>query len=129
MATITLRGKVFTGIGEGRTFTRLDWARKQFQDKMGFEPLAGTLNIQLSPDDERLKLLKSFKGIEIEPPKGFLSGRCFRALIKGQVEGAVVIPESSRYPTNVVEVIAPVNLREEFSLKDGDEIELKIKLG
>ncbi len=128
MVIITLKGKVFSGVGEGRMFTDLSWAKKQFQDKMGFQPRSGTLNIRLSGGIEKMKLLKSFKGVEIEPPEGFFGGRCFKALIMGEVNGAVVIPDVSRYPSNVLEVIAPINLREKFNLNDGDEIDLEVWL-
>ena len=128
MVTITLKGKVFSGVGEGRTFTSLGWARRQFREKVGFEPYPGTLNITLSEDGEKARLLKSFTGMEIEPPKGFLRGRCFRALIMGNVKGAIVIPDSSRYPYNALEIIAPTNLRERLQLNDGDEVDLEIQL-
>lgn len=125
---VALKGKVFRGIGEGRTFTDLGWARRQFRDKMGFEPYPGTLNIRFSEDNEKIRLLRKSKGVKIEPPEGFLSGRCFKALIMGRVTGAVVIPDSPRYPSNVLEIIAPVNLRRKLNLDDGDEVSLEIWL-
>jgi len=42
------------------------------------------------------------------------------------VDGAVIIPEVGGYPDNVLEVIAPINLRERFRLKDGDYVELSL---
>ncbi len=35
------------GQGQGRSFTRLDWVRRQFRDKLGFAPYPGTLNLQI----------------------------------------------------------------------------------
>jgi len=128
MATITLKGKVFSGVGEGRIFTSLGWATRQFREKVGFEPYPGTLNITLSEDGQKAGLLKSFRGMEIEPPKGFLRGRCFKALIMGKVKGAIVIPDSSRYPNNALEIIASTNLREKLHLNDGDEVDLEVQL-
>ncbi len=32
---------------DGRSFTRLDWVRRQFRDKLGFDPYPGTLNLQI----------------------------------------------------------------------------------
>jgi riboflavin kinase len=49
-------------------------------------------------------------------------------LINGKIYGAVVRPEKTDYQINIVEVIAPLNLRKEFNLEDGDEVEIKIWL-
>lgn len=128
MVTITLKGKIFSGVGEGKAFTNLSWARKQFRDKIGFQPYPGTLNIHLSVDNEKMRYLKNLKGIEIEPQEGFFGGRCFKALIMGEVNGAIVIPDVSRYPSNVLEIVAPINLREKFNLDDGDEVNFEVWL-
>lgn len=128
MATITLRGRVLSGVGEGRIFTNLDWAREQFQKKIGFKPYSGTLNIRLIGENKKIRLLRSFKGIKIEPPERFFGGRCFKALIMNRISGAVVIPDSSRHPRNVLEIIAPLNLRRELNLEDGDEVDVQVWL-
>lgn len=126
MAAITLRGRVLSGVGEGKIFTNLDWARQQFQEKICFKPYPGTLNILLIGEDEKIRRLRSLKGIKIEPPERFFGGRCFRALIMNRIGGAIVIPDSSRHPSNVLEIIAPVNLRRELSLRDGDEVDVQV---
>ncbi len=127
MATITLRGKVLSGVGEGSLYTELDWAREQFQERIGFRPYPGTLNIRIVGEDN-IRLLRSLKGIKIEPPNGFFGGTCFTALVDKKVSGAVVIPDSSKHPTDVLEIIAPVSLRKELNLADGDEIDVQIWL-
>jgi len=127
MFTVTMRGKVVSGVGEGRAFTSLGWARRQFREKLGFNPYAGTLNIQ-TIREENIELLRSSKGIQIDPPKGFLGGKCFTALIGKRIRGAVVIPDSSRHPSHVLEIIAPLSLREELNLDDGDEVDVQVWL-
>jgi riboflavin kinase len=57
---IVFRGKVASGRGEGQYFTQLSWVCKQFSIKFGFEPVAGTFNLKLSPEDEAL--LETLKG-------------------------------------------------------------------
>ena len=127
MVTVTLRGKVVSGIGEGRAFTSLDWAKRQFRGKLGFNPYAGTLNIR-TIGEENIELLRSSKGIQIDPPKGFFGGKCFTALIGRRICGAVVIPDSSTHPSNVLEIIAAVSLRKELNLDDGDEVDVQVRL-
>jgi len=125
---ITVRGKVSSGIGEGRKFIQLSWVKKQIEKKLGFEPHPGTLNLRLSPNAPIFVLLNKFSGMEI-PAKGNLaSGRLYRALIAGKVYGAIVRPEIPDYPKELLEILAPVNLREKLHLKDGDELEIKIWL-
>lgn len=45
---ITLEGRVVSGMGEGAYYMSLEGYRKQFREKLGYEPFPGTLNIKLS---------------------------------------------------------------------------------
>jgi len=42
--------------------------------------------------------------------------------------GAVVVPDIPGYPHNLLEILAPVNLRETLGLKDEVEIEVTVWL-
>lgn len=128
MVIIAVKGQVFSGTSEGRCFVSLSWAMRQFYERLGFAPYPGTLNLRLPAEAKVRKLVNRFQGVKIEPAEGFCSGRCFKALIMGRVNGAVVIPEVPRYPDDVLEVLAPICLREEFNLRDGDEVEVMIWL-
>jgi len=127
LATLLVKGKVFSGSGEGAKFIQLPWVRKQIAEKLGFIPYPGTLNIKTTGGSRELKeLLKNEKAIEISPIEGFCRGRCFKAILIGNLKCAIIVPEIPNYPENTVEIIAQVNLREKFKLKDGDVIEVKI---
>ncbi|RLI37131.1 hypothetical protein DRO55_02030 [Candidatus Bathyarchaeota archaeon] len=123
---LSLRGRVCSGVGRGASFLRMGWVREQFVEKFGFEPYPGTLNLNVSREETRL--LGEFRGIEITPKEGFRSGRCFRAVVMGKIPGVVVKPEVEGYPSNLLEIAAPICLREELNLKDGDEVEVTILL-
>ncbi len=124
---LRVKGKVFSGSGEGAKFIQLPWAKKQIAEKLGFFPYPGTLNIKTTEDIHELeKLLKKEKTIEILPAKGFCRGRCFNACFMDTLKCAIVIPEVENYPEDVLEVIAPINLREKFKLKDGDIVDVQI---
>jgi riboflavin kinase len=119
---IILKGKITTGHGEGAKFLNLLWVKKQIQKKLQFVPYAGTLNLLLS--DESLKdknLLKNAQYIKIEPVEGFCEGIIIPALIKSQT-CAILIPTIVNYPNDMIEIIAPVNLRYKLKVKDGDEL-------
>jgi len=126
LKTLQVKGKVFSGSGEGAKFIQLPWVRTQIAEKLGFIPYPGTLNIKTTEGSRELKLLKKEKTIEISPVEGFCSGRCFKAILMNNLKCAIIVPEIPNYPENTIEVIARVNLREKFKLKDGDAIEVKI---
>jgi len=120
----TLKGRVSSGGGKGSFFVNFPWAKKQFKEKLGFNPYPGTLNLQLSPGTDVKELRNATKGIKIKSPEGFHKGRCFKALIMEKLLGVVVVPDVPGYPNDLLEILAPVNLRETLGLKDGMEIEV-----
>jgi len=127
LKTLCIKGTVFSGKGEGARFIELPWVKKQIVEKLGFTPYHGTLNIELTKEEfEKRALLEKAESIEISPVKGFSRGRCFKANLMDKLECAIVIPEIPDYPENVIEVIAPTNLREKLQLRDGDSVEVKI---
>jgi riboflavin kinase len=129
LKTLHAKGKVFSGDGEGAKFVKLPWVKKQITEKLGFIPYHGTLNIRLTEGDFNLKKsLKEAKTIEISPTEGFCRGRCLTAYFLDNLKCAIVIPEVENCREDVIEVIASMNLREKFSLKDGDVVEIKITL-
>ena len=101
--------------------------RKQIIEKLGFEPYPGTLNLKLATGSiTAKKRLLRWKAVEIVPVRGFCCGLCFKARIMDKVEGAIIIPQLSSYAEDVLEIIAPVSLRESLELKDGDEVRLTV---
>jgi riboflavin kinase len=42
--------------------------------------------------------------------------------VNGEVEGALIVADRTGYDLSVMEVIAPVSLRERFGLEDGDVV-------
>ena len=128
MKKIKFSGKVFSGKGGGKKFLKLQWVKQQVKEKLGFAPYLGTLNVQLSNESaECRKLLEKAASMKIRPAEGYCSGKLFNASI-GTVKCAIVIPEVAGYPQNVLEIIAPVNLREKLKLADGDEITVTVNL-
>ncbi|OFV67445.1 riboflavin kinase [Methanosarcinales archaeon] len=127
---IELIGTVMTGLGEGQYYIAQDGYMKQFSEKLGFQPFPGTLNLNLTKESTTLrKKLDNRKGIPISGFKAenrtFGGGRCFLGEIKG-IKSAVIIPDRTHYPEDIVEILAPVNLRKSLSVKDGDEIRMKV---
>jgi len=125
------KGKIVSGLGEGRYYTEQDGYVNQFNDKIGFKPYPGTLNVEIKlVERNKLRFLKKYKAITIEEFKTndrtFGSVACFRAEING-IQGAIVMPLRSHY-SNILEFVSPVFLREKLKLKDDDEIDVVIFL-
>lgn len=128
---VRVRGKVVTGLGEGRYYISREGYRKAFGQLLGFDPFPGTLNVEVEPlDREKVAELKDLDGILIaefqSEGRTFGAVKCFRAEIGGR-EGAVIFPLRSHH-TNVIEIISPANLRESLSLRDGAEVEVTLDI-
>ena len=129
MKTLRIKGSVFSGKGEGAKFVELSWVKKQIAEKLGFTPHPGTLNLKLIERELKQRaLLEKAEAIEISPAKGFSRGRCFKAHLANSLKCTVVIPEVPNYPKDIIEVVAPTNLRRKLQLRDGDSVEVKILL-
>jgi riboflavin kinase len=125
---IKLSGKVFSGQGEGTRFLEQPWVKQQIKEKLGFIPYHGTLNVRLSEESaKRRKLLEKATAMQVCPAEGYCSGKIFKSSA-GVLECAVVIPEVAGYPADVLEIIAPANLREKLQLADGDQITVTVNL-
>ena len=133
-ALITIEGKVVSGVGEGAHYVCLDGYREQFKAKLGFEPYPGTLNLRLLesslPQRRRLDSLPSitFKGFTRD---GATYGdvKCLNVLIQGRARGAVILIDRTHYTDSTLEVIAPLRLRDELRLRDGDTVRLEVFSG
>lgn len=128
---VYFKGKVVSGMGEGRYYTERSGYIDQFKERLGFVPYPGTLNVEIEyVERNKLRLLKNYGGIVIDEFKTrnrtFGSVLCFNAKINN-IEGAIVLPKRSHY-SNVLEFISPHYLREKLHLKDGDEVEIIIYL-
>ena len=123
-----LRGKVVTGLGEGQYYISLEGYRAQFVEKLGFEPYPGTLNIKLdSPSIELRKGISADIRISgfTDQNRTFGRGSCFNVRIK-DINGAVIVPERTHYPEDIIEIIAPVNLRKHLKLIDGSTVHVEV---
>ena len=127
--TLRIKGKVTSGTGRAVKFLSLDWVQSQIKEKFGFFPYKGTLNLALderTSENYRIYALRH-PGILVEPVvEGYSSGKFFSVRIDGRIDGAIVIPQVLGYPRDLVEIIAPVYLRDRIGLKDGDEVAIEI---
>jgi riboflavin kinase len=130
--SITLEGTVFTGFGEGAYYTSKESYRKQFIEKLGFDPYPGTLNLKLVNDyDVKARSeLEAYPGVEIEgfqdEDRTFGSVKCYPVIIENELKGALILALRSHYDASVLEIIAPVPLRKHLKLKEGQKVKVEV---
>jgi riboflavin kinase, archaea type len=125
---IVFSGKVFSGSGNGKKFVCLPWVIRQIKEKLGFSPYPGTLNLHLNKENAKKKiLLETIYGIIIEPQVGYCPGALFKARIES-LECAVVSPKVPNYPSDVIEIISPVYLREHLNLTEGSLVTISVNV-
>ncbi len=130
--SVTLEGVLFTGLGEGAYYVTRDGYRRQFIEKLGFDPYPGTLNLRLTTeyDMKTRSELETYPGIEIEGFKDesrtFGSVKCYPAIINNREKGALVCALRSHYDASVTEIIAPSFLRSKLKLKDGNKVKVEV---
>jgi len=131
---VKLEGRVFTGLSEGAYYLQIPYYLKQFEEKLGFKPYPGTLNIRLMNRDSIMNkiLLEKAADIKID---GFSDGKrtyggakCLMAKLNDREDVAIIFIERTHYGEDVVEVVAPICLREKLGLKDGDKVYVCVKL-
>jgi len=122
---LAITGKIVSGAGQGAFFTRIDWVQQQCNEKLGFKPYPGTLNLEISEEDLPItESLDREKGIElISPDPKFCNGKAFAVLL-GKINAAIIIPEEKVrvHPANIIEIIAPLNIKAALHVKDGDVV-------
>jgi riboflavin kinase len=130
--SITLEGTVFTGLGEGAYYIAKEHYRKQFMEKLDFDPYPGTLNLKVTTEyDMKTRMeLEAYPAIEIQGFKNedrtFGVVKCYPAKIGNRIKGALILALRSHYDRSVIELIAPVNLRKQLKLKDGNKVKVEI---
>ncbi|UCC91742.1 MAG: CTP-dependent riboflavin kinase [Candidatus Aenigmatarchaeota archaeon] len=130
---ISFGGHLISGSGEGRYYVGQDEYFLQFHDKLGFRPFLGTLNIRLKTthDINAKNEMEKIKPVVVEgfkkEKRTFGDIRCYPCIVNRRTRGAIVIPERSHHPSDVIEVIAPVYIRNTLSLKDNDYVHVEVR--
>lgn len=130
--SVTLEGTVFTGLGEGAYYISKSDYKSQIMEKLGFEPYPGTLNVKLTSDYDikTRRDIEAFPAVEVmgfqNQDRSFGLVKCYPVIIGGKIKGALVTATRSHYDASVLEIIAPVCLRKQLGLKDGNKVKVEI---
>jgi CTP-dependent riboflavin kinase len=128
---LLLIGKVVSGVKQGAYFTQVDWVLKQCQEKLGFKPYPGTLNLEISEEYlPNIEILDKMAGIGlISPDPKFCNAKSFPVSI-GDSNGAIIIPDAEVrvHDKNIVEIIAPLMLKGALKIDDGDVVTVIVNI-
>ena len=137
-STVNFEGSVVSGMGEGAYYMSLEGYRRQFKDKLGYEPYPGTLNVRLVDP----LFMNARRELGMHPPSAFIDGfndgtrtygwvKCYRARINGSTvinESAVLVLERTHYDDTMLELISPVPIKQALGIKNGDKITIQVQL-
>lgn len=149
---IILKGKIVSGMGEGSYYMSKKGYKDQFREKLGYEPFPGTLNIKLEE-----QIYKDTKREMTNYPSIYIHGfkdenrtfgwvKCYPTILipeakendhvwknnkknyeKMEIESSILLLERTHHNNSLVEVIAPVCIKETASLKNGDIVTIELK--
>ncbi|MFB6103913.1 MAG: DUF120 domain-containing protein [Halobacteriaceae archaeon] len=128
-----LSGTVTTGMGEGRHYISLEGYMDQFRDRLHYEPFPGTLNVALATESQRRRAaLETVDGTRIDEWEGedrtYGAATCYPATVETDDRryspAHVIVPDRTHHDESHLELIAPVKLRDELGLSDGDRIDI-----
>jgi riboflavin kinase len=132
---VELTGTVTSGMGEGKHYITLSGYMEQFQAKLGYEPFAGTLNVDLTDESVRSRArLDALEPVTIDGWEGdqrtYGPAYCYPATITAgddSYESAhVIAPERTHHGDDHLELIAPDELRTTLGLADGTEVTIAV---
>jgi riboflavin kinase, archaea type len=133
---LQLDGKVVSGMGEGAYYMSLEGYRSQFNEKLGYEPYAGTLNLKLlNQSSVRMRsMMDNYPSVFI---RGFTDSsrsygwvKCYPAILNdGAVDkAAVIVLERTHYDNSMLEVIAPIGIKDLLGIKNGDSVKVFVTM-
>ena len=135
---LIIKGTVVKGLGEGAYYMSMPEYTKALSEALGFKPYPGTLNVKVY---DRFIPLRAFlqrlgkivtegfkKGSKEYGGVSFLKTKVINS--SGEEEsGAVLFISKTKHGPEIMEVVAPLNLRKRLGLIDGSRVELVIYLG
>lgn len=131
---LNLRGIVTSGLQKAGIFMQKDTYQQQYQEKLGFIPYNGTLNVKLKNDVEiNIKekyndKLKIIKGNEKLGDVYFLEATIYTNDRKISEKGAILFPTKTVHKIDTIEFVAKNRLREKMNLEDNSLVIVSIDL-
>jgi CTP-dependent riboflavin kinase len=131
MARMT--GIIFSDLGKAASFMALEWVQSALKQCLGYSPFPATLNVHpKGVEDAQIwqRVHERSAGLPLVSPRdGFCNARVYPIELlehagpaAGKISGAVLVPEVKNYPSDKIEIVAPVHLKERLGVRDGDQL-------
>ena len=131
-----MTGIIFSDLGQAASLMALDWVQAALKQCLGFSAFPATLNVRPKTDEDAQVWRSAKNGIRplslLSVDGGFCSARIYRIEIlrpaspeTNNIEAAVLLPEVKDYPSDKIEIIAPLRLKDHLSVSDGDPLTLE----
>ena len=114
-----LKGKVKQGLGNASFW--VEKIENVFYEKTGMKLFYGTLNIELEEPYE----LENYWIIEKQEYGGTQNVYVQKCEILGE-QAYIVRSEKTAHKSNIIEIVSDIKFRENFKLKDNDNISVEI---
>jgi riboflavin kinase len=140
LENILIVGIVTEGMKEGGYYVAIKGYYVQFQEKLGFTPYKGTLNLKLSQLNNALLrenletripiIIDGFKDENSERSYGEV--KCYGCKIsrlddrEHKIDAAILDIERTHHEKNIVEILAEPYLRDFLNLKDGEKLIIEL---
>ena len=137
---ILIVGVVTEGMKEGGYYVAIKGYYEQFQEKLGFKPFKGTLNLKMSDLNKTLLreniqnrtpiIINGFKDENSERTYGEV--KCYGCNIsllderEKKLKAAILDIERTHHEKNIIEILAEPYLRDYLNLKDGDKLIIEL---
>lgn len=132
---LTLTGTITTGMGEGKHYISLSGYQSQFETRLGYTPFPGTLNLELTEASIRSRgELPAQESIPIDSweddDRTYGAASCYPAHVvcEGRAfePAHIIVPDRTHHDEEQIELIAPVKLRDELAVADGDTLTIHL---
>ena len=122
-----IKGRIVRGLGESGKFLAVDWVNRAVCDAFQFTPFNGTLNVDVGDPSIQRTLIERNSGRITAADPGFCDAITAKGRINNRYECGVIIPLVPNYPEHILEIVAPVHIKNALGLNDGDEVEVEFE--
>ncbi|MCY3410871.1 MAG: DUF120 domain-containing protein [Candidatus Heimdallarchaeota archaeon] len=124
-----MKGCIRSGLGRGKKFVAIPAYEKIFEEEIGDKPFHGTLNIEVSKNDAKIIADIFSKGKvydnifhENKQMGAIILVPLILKCINTDVQAVGVRPLLSEHQSTILEIVAPIHLREHCNLEDNSEL-------
>jgi riboflavin kinase len=129
--TVVIEGTVVSGLFQGAYYISKEGYREQIQEKLGFDPFPGTLNVRIKDEDIELRrMVEKRPSIRLEgfreSERAFGACNCYPLIINDDVKGYLIVADRTIHEVSILEIISHIYLRRYLGLADGDHIKIAL---